>query len=102
MFWFGPLIIGTKAKCFDLVCLLSKRKQKNLICSENYLSYAVSEGFYLSQKLKDHSKNDSPHWLVREMPTPRIGESGCRSIHAKAHYVFLSVSESRKKRKQIY
>ncbi len=30
-FWFGPLIIGTKAKRFDLVCLVSERKEKNLI-----------------------------------------------------------------------
>ncbi len=40
-FWFGPLIIGTKAKRFDLVCLFLERKQNNLICSENYLSYTI-------------------------------------------------------------
>ncbi len=97
MFWFGHLIIGTKAKCFDFVRLLSERKQKNLICSENYISYTVLEDFYLSQKLKDRSKNDSPRRRVGELMTPRIGESGSRSIHAKkAHYVFLSVSERRK------
>ncbi len=76
MFWFGQLIIGTKAKCFDLVRLLSERKQKNLICSENYLSYTVSEDFYFSQKLKDRSKNDSPRRGVGELMTPRIGEKG--------------------------
>ncbi len=41
MFWFGPLIIRTKAKRFDLVRLLSERKQKNLICSKNYLSNTI-------------------------------------------------------------
>ncbi len=40
-FWFGPLIIGTKAKRFDLLRLLSERKQNNMICSENYLSYTI-------------------------------------------------------------
>ncbi len=32
MLWFGPLIIGTKAKRFDLVRLVSERKQKYFIC----------------------------------------------------------------------
>ncbi len=40
-FWFGQLIIGTKAKRFDLVRLLSERKQNNLICSENYLCNTI-------------------------------------------------------------
>jgi hypothetical protein len=30
---FGPLIIGTKAKRFDLVRLLSERKQNNFLAS---------------------------------------------------------------------
>jgi hypothetical protein len=51
-----------KAKLIYLVRLLSERKKKNLICSENYLRYTVSEGFYLSQKLKDRSKTEQdPH-----------------------------------------
>ena len=36
IFWFGLLIIGTKAKCFDLVCLLSQLKQNILIWSAYY------------------------------------------------------------------
>ncbi len=35
-FWFGLLIISTKAKHFDLVCLLSELKQNILICSAYY------------------------------------------------------------------
>ena len=31
-FWFGPLSIGTKPKCFDLVRLVSERKQNVSIC----------------------------------------------------------------------
>jgi hypothetical protein len=92
----NPKNLKIKAKCFDLVLLLSERKQKNLICSENYISYTVSEDFYLNQKLKDRSKNDSPRRGVGELMTPRIGESGSRSIHAKKAHVFLSVSERRK------
>ncbi len=34
--WFGSLIIGTKAKCFDLVCFLSELKQIILIWSAYY------------------------------------------------------------------
>ncbi len=45
MFWFGPLIIGTKAKRFDLVRLISERKkQNNLMWSETYLSYTIWSG----------------------------------------------------------
>ncbi len=36
IFWFGLLIIGTKAKHFDLVCLLSEQKQNILIWSAYY------------------------------------------------------------------
>ncbi len=34
--WFGSLIIGTKAKCFDLFCLLSELKQIIFIWSAYY------------------------------------------------------------------
>ncbi len=36
IFWFGLLFIGTKAKRFDLVCLLSQLKQNILIWAAYY------------------------------------------------------------------
>ena len=96
-FWFGSLIIGTKAKRFDLVCLLSQLKQNILIWSAYYRNKSKTiwfapkiiseEGFYLihtymylsTSKLyisKIKKVADSPYRWVGESPT----ESGSRYL----------------------
>jgi hypothetical protein len=101
LFWFGLLIISTKAKHFDLVCLLSERKQNVLIWSAYYRNKSKTiwfapkiisaEGFYLihtymylsTSKLyisKIKKVADSPYRWVGESPTPRISESGSRYL----------------------
>ncbi len=90
-FWFGLLIISTKVKHFDLVCLLSERKQNVLIWSAYYQNKSKTiwfapkiisaEGFYMihtyiylstSNFSKIKKVADSLYRWVGESPTPRF------------------------------
>jgi hypothetical protein len=105
IFWFGLLINGTKAKRFDLVCLLSQLKQNVLIWSAYYGKKSKTiwfapkiisaKGFYLIHTYmylstlqiyisKMKKVANSPYRWVGESPTPRIGEPGSRRLPVSA------------------
>jgi len=107
IFWFGLLIIGTKAKRFDLVCLLSQLKQNILIWSAYYRNESKTFWFglliigtkakqfdlllKLSQKVSIWSIRTCIYQLqnfisrkLKKSPTPRISESGSRRLPVSA------------------